>query len=419
MYYVRRIGLIVLVSSVFGKDAAAAEWALKGVLGQQFQYNDNFSFSSIQEDSVFGYLLTPALQASRKDEALDLVIDGQGDIRRYSDSRWDCDAYNLGANSAYRSRQSVFRLSGGYSMSCSYTQQITDTGVILPSNQAENYRLAPSWTWHWTARDRLSLDTSYSKTSYSNSQNGAASNDNSSVFSGNETYTISLGNTHEWSRRLSLNGKLYFSNTQYSDARALTQDLFGFLLGANYKIDRLWTVEANAGPLWIDTQGDSDGTISGQNSSVSLGSIANINLSYNGQRTKFATGYSNAVNPSAIGETLETQTFFANYSYSLTRHLMLDLSGNYSLSESAGDNSIDNSNNQFDRTYFTVAASITWDLAKQWQLRGSYAYSWQDYRQDRNAQDLNGLRNLNAGTSDSNVVMLFLNYTWDGIRTSR
>jgi hypothetical protein len=419
MYFSRRIGLFVLVSSVFGKDAAAAEWALKGVLGQQFQYNDNFSFSSIQKDSVFGYLLTPALQASRKDEALDLVIDGQGDIRRYSDSRWDCDAYNLGANSAYRTRRSVFSLSGGYGVSCSYTQQITDTGLILPNNQAENYRLAPSWTWQWTARDRLSLDASYSKTSYSNSQNGAASSNNASVFSGNETYTVSLGESHEWNRRLILNGKLYFSNTQYSDARALTQDLFGFLLGANYKIDRLWTVEANAGPLWIDTQEDSDGTVSGQNSSVSLGSIANINLNYNGQRTKFATGYSNAVNPSAIGETLETQTFFANYSYSLTRHLMLDLSGNYSLSESAGDNSIDNTNNRFDRAYFTVAAGVTWDFAKQWQLRGSYAYSWQDYQQDRNVQNLNGLRNLNAGTSDANVVMLFLNYTWDGIRTSR
>jgi hypothetical protein len=419
MYYVRRIGLFVLASSVCGKDVVAAEWELAGTLGQQLQYNDNISFSSIRKDSVFGYLLTPELHASRKTANLDLAIQGQGDIRRYTDPIWDCESFNVGANSAYRTKRSIFGLTGGYGIGCTYAQQITDTGLILPNSQAENYHLAPSWTWQWTARDQLMLDASYSKTSYSNSQNGIASGNASSIFSGNDTYTVNLGETHEWSRRLSLNGKLYFSNIQYTEPNALTQNLFGFLLGANYKIDRLWSVAANAGPVWIDTQPDSDEAASGQSSSVSLGSIANINLSYSGQRTKFATGYSNAVNASAIGETLETQTFFANYSYSITRHLMMDLSGNYSLSESAGDNSIDNSNSQFDRSYFTVAAGITWDIAKQWRLRGSYAYSWQDYQQDTNIQNLNGLINLNGGTSDSNVVMLFLNYSWDGIRTSR
>jgi hypothetical protein len=421
MYYVRRIGLFVLASSVCGKNVVAAEWELAGTLGQQLQYNDNISFSSIRKDSVFGYLLTPELHASRKTADLDLAIQGQGDIRRYTDPIWDCESFNVGANSAYRTNRSTFGLNGGYGISCTYAQQITDTGLILPNNQSENYRLAPTWTWQWTARDQLILDASYSKTSYSNSQNGIASSNNSSVFSGNDTYTVSLDENHEWSRRLTLNGKLYFSSIQYTGSNALTQDLFGFLLGANYKIDRLWTVNAAAGPLWIDTQPESDQVVSQQNSSVSLGSIANINLNYSGQRSKFSTGYSNAVNPSAIGETLETQTFFANYSYSITRHLVMDLSGNYSLSQSAGDNSIDNSNNQFDRAYFTVAAGITWDFAKQWQLKGSYAYSWQDYQQDQNVQNLNELRNLNAGTgtSDSNVVMLFLNYTWDGIRTSR
>jgi hypothetical protein len=419
MYYVRRIGLFVLASSVCGKDVVAAEWELAGTLGQQLQYNDNISFSSIRKDSVFGYLLTPELHASRKTADLDLVIQGQGDIRRYTDPIWDCDNFNVGANNAYRTNRSTFGLNGGYDISCTYAQQITDTGLILPNSQAENYHLAPSWTWQWTARDQLILDAAYSKTSYSASQNGIASSNDSSVFSGNDTYTVSLGGNHKWSRRLTFDAKLYFSDIQYTGSSDSTQNLYGFQLGGNYKIDRLWTIASIAGPVWIDTQAGSNEVSSVQSSSLSLSSIANINLNYDGQLSKFSTGYSNAVNPSAIGQTLQTQSFFANFSYSLTQHLMLDLTGNYSLSESTGDNSIDNSNSQFNRDYFTVTTGFTWAIAKHWQLKGSYAYSWQDYQQDQNIQNINGLTNFNIGKSKSNLVMLFLNYSWDGIRVSR
>ncbi|MGJ0484008.1 MAG: hypothetical protein ACR65R_05665 [Methylomicrobium sp.] len=421
MHYVRRIGLFVLASSVCGKNVGAAEWELAGTLGQQLQYNDNIAFSSIRKDSVFGYLLAPELHASRKTADLDLVIQGRGDIRRYTDPIWDCESFSTGANSAYRTNRSTFGLNGGYGTSCTYVQQITDTGLIVPNNRAKNYHVAPSWTWQWTARDQLMLDTSYSKTSYSTSQNGIASSNNSSFFSGNDTYTVSLGGNHEWNRRLSFDGKLYFSDIQYTGSSNSTQNLYGFQLGGNYKIDRLWTIAANAGPVWIDTQAGSNEASSSsvQSSSLSLDSTANINLNYNGQLTKFSTGYSKAVSPSALGQALQTQSFFASYSYSLTRHLMLDLSSNYLISNSTGNNSIVNSNSQFNRDYFTVTTGITWDIAKHWQLTGSYAYRWQDYQQDQNVQNINGLTNFNTGKSKSNLVMLFLNYSWDGIRVSR
>jgi len=413
MYRNQSIALLVLACIVPGKDVAAAEWALKGSLGQQLHYDDNISLSTIRKESVAGYLLAPSLQASRKTGALDIALEGQGDIRRYDDSRWDCNSYNLGSNNDYRAKRSVFSLSGGYAVSCSYSQQITDTGLLVPASQAENYRLAPSWTWQWTPRDQMTLGTSYSKTSYSNSLNDSASNIGTG-FSGNDTYTVNLGGNHEWNRRLSLNEKLFFSNVQYTEPNASTQNLFGFQLGANYKINRDWAISAGGGPLWVDTQLSSDST-SGQSSSLSLGSVANINLSYSTQLTQFSTGFSNAVNPSAIGQTLETSSTFANYSYHLTKHLLLDLTSNYSRSKSIGGQSFDNSTNQFNRNYFTVAPGIAWELAKNWKLKGSYVYRWQDYQQDKNLQNFN----LNAGTSDSNAVMFSLGYSWDGIRASR
>jgi hypothetical protein len=62
-----------------------------------------------------------------------------------------------------------------------------------------------------------------------------------------------------------------------------------------------------------------------------------------------------------------------------------------------------------------VAPGIAWELAKNWKLKGSYVYRWQDYQQDKNLQNFN----LNAGTSDSNAVMFSVGYSWDGIRASR
>jgi outer membrane receptor protein involved in Fe transport len=421
MYHARKIGLIVLACCFFEKDIAAAEWALTGGLGQQLQYNDNISLSPFRKDSVVGYLLNPRFQASRKTGWVDLILDGQADIRRYSDSRWDCDNFKLGANSDYRTRRSVFSLSGAYGVSCSYAQQLTDTGLILPNTESETYQLNPSWTWQWTDRDQLIVGASYSKISYSNPQNGLAlSNSNLLAFSGNDTYTVSVGENHKWSRRLTFNGALYYSHIQYTEPNASTQNLGGFQLGGNYRIDRFWTIDVNAGPVWVDTQPDSLNALSSaQGSSLSLGSNANIHLNYDGRITKFSTGYINAVNPSAIGQTLQSQSIFANYSYRLTRHLTVDLSGNYNLSESIGDESFDNSNGQFDRTYFTASAGITWDLTKHWQLRGSYAYSWQDYQQSQRLQNLEGIANLNVGSSEANMVMLFLNYSWDGVRISR
>ena len=414
----RSKALLVLACIGLGENVAAAEWTLKGSLGQQLQYNDNIALSTIRKASVVGYLLTPTLQAIRKTGALNIGFVGQGDIRRYDDSRWDCNNYNLGLNNAYQTKRSVFSVTGGYAVSCSYSQQIQDTGLLVPNSQSENYQLTPSWTWQWTTRDQLILNTSYSKTSFTNSQGSVVSNTGLG-FSGNDTYTVNLGGNHLWSRRISLNGKLNYSNVQYTGTNASTQNLFGFQLGANYLINRFWTVSAGGGPLWVDTQQSSNGASSGQNASLSLGNVANINLSYKDKLSQFSTGYSNSVNPSAIGQTLQNHSVFASYSYQLAKHVILNFSSNFTLSKSIGDQSTDNLTSQFDRSYFSGTGGITWELAENWKLIGSYVYSWQDYQQDQNVQNLNAVTNFNVGTSDSNLVMLSLNYSWDGIRISR
>ncbi len=410
----QRIAWFVLVCAAFGKDATAVEWELTGSLGQRLEYNDNISLNPVGNDSVVGYLLTPELQVSRKTEVLDIILQGNGDIRRYNDSRWNCDNYNFGLSNGYRTRRSVFSLSGAYAVSCAYSQQITDTGLLLPNNQSENYQIVPSWVWQWTPRDQLILDASYASTIYSSSGGVTAGTGNSSLsFNGNDTYSLNLGTNHEWSRFLFLDTKLFFSNVRYTGSNASTQNLFGFRLGAIYTIDRFWSISAGGGPRWVDQAGNMNDVSSAQNGSLTLGSIGNIRLSYEGQHSRFSTGYSSSFYPSAIGQTLQTHSIFVNYSYRLTRFLLLDLNSNFSLSKSISGQADGNRTDQFDRTYFTVAAGMVWDFTKNWQLNGSYVYTRQDFQQNANVP------NLNVGISSSNLVMLILSYSWDGSRTSR
>ena len=413
MRYVRKIVLFALAFLSMGEDVLADEWVLKGSMIQQLQYNDNIAFSTTGKESVVGYLLTPTLQANRKTEVLDIGFQGQGLISRYDDSSWDCDNYNLGLNNAYRTRRNIFSLNGGYSVSCSYAQQVSQTGIVVPNSQATSYRLAPTWTWQWTSRDQLILSTSYAKTSYSNSGSSTASTNTTINFSGNDTYTVNLGGNHQWSRYLSLNEKLFFSNVKYTGLNASTQNMFGFQIGANYTINHYWSISGSGGPKWVGTQQSSTSALLGQNSSLSLGYVASINLSYTGKMSNFSTGYYNSIDPSSIGQTLQNQSVFANYSYRLTPHLVLDINGNYLHSESIGGQSTNNANSQFKRSYFTASPGINWEFNKNWRIRGSYIYRWQDYQQD------NSVPNLNVGASDVNIVMVSLNYFWDGFRSSR
>lgn len=71
------MALLVICCIGCGRDISAAEWTLKGSLGQQLQYNDNIAMSPVSKESVVGYLLAPGFQATRKSGAWILAFKGR------------------------------------------------------------------------------------------------------------------------------------------------------------------------------------------------------------------------------------------------------------------------------------------------------------------------------------------------------
>ena len=395
------------------KTANAAQWEVKGQLGQQLEYNDNLLLSTDKKQPAFGYYLAPTLVASRKTGILELEFKGVGNIRHYDDSRLDCEAYNLNADNRYKTKDSSFSLSGGYGTNCSYSLQVTPEGTVVPSSQSENYQISPTWTWQWAAQDQLVATGGYSNTTYTTLGETSAS-----ILSGNEIYTVDLTDKHLWSPNLTFSGGMTFANVKYTDNNASTQNIYGLNVGAIYSLNPQWNFTVGGGPRWINSETSLNNAAPDEDSLTTLGHAAYITLSYTGKYNAFSFGYSDSVNTSALNQTLQNQTISAAYSYLFSKRLTLFVNSRYSNVQSVGGESTANSNAAFDSTFFTASAGISWEFAQNWQLKSSYVYRWQEVGDSTSTIGQND-GSLRSGTSESNAVMLSIDYAWDGIRTSR
>ena len=408
-----KIGLFFLVCMALCKGASASDWGdsvsewldLKASLVQQLQYNDYMTLSPTQSQAAFGYFLNPSLQASHKTESFNISVKAQGNIKRYDNSLYDCENYSIGMNSQYKTRRSVFKMTGTYGSSCAYSTQAQETGVIIPGTQSTNINLAPSWIWQWTPLSQVNLGVNYTNRSYSGgaSSTKGTSSATPTSYQNYDSYTVNLGLNHAWNRDLSLNGGLYFMHSQYMGSNASTQQSLGFQLGGQYAISQQWSANFSAGLRRTDLQSNSTGGTSSASNSSSMSPLGNVGVTYKDNQSMFSIGYSKTIMPSALGQTLQNQSIFAKYSYNITPHLSLNLNSMVLESLSLGGQSTTGTTASFSRDAITNIVTLAWDFAEKWQLKGSYTYRWQKLLQQQN------------GVAESNMVMLSLNYALDEI----
>lgn len=412
MYHDGKILFAILVWVMFTQIAVGAEWKVAGALDQGVEYDDNIALR-LDATPAFGYLLKPRFSADWNTKNMGLGLTGSGDIRRYDDERWNCENFSLGANQRYLMKTQAFSIEGGYSQSCSYSQQTSDTGILVPGNQSENYNLSPNWNWQLAPLDKLSLSPTYSQTSYSasGSNNGLGSGAN---FRSNDTYSLNLTETHEWDRRLSSNHSLFFSRSEFSNAGSTSsQAMYGFQLGGQYAISRAWNINAGAGGRWVQQPTSINNSL-GSNSSGSpiFTNVANLGLNYKGQNMDYGFNFSRTVNPSAYGQLLENNSVNMNYSYQISRELAFNIDASLQKIQSIGQSETQAARN---RTYYTASSGLVWKFSKDWNVSAKYRYRRQEYPDVQGGQAINAL----AGAQESNAFMLHLNYNWDGLRVSR
>ncbi|MGY6276077.1 hypothetical protein [Methylomonas sp. MgM2] len=406
MRYDKWILLASLVLIVHKQIAVADEWKVSGTLDQEVEYNDNIALRT-EPAAVFGYLLKPTVSANWNTPVMGVGITGRGDIRRYDDERWDCDNYLLRADQHYSLKRHIFSLSGGYSKNCSYSQQILDTGILIPNNQTERFNADPSWGWQLTPLDRLTLRPSYSETNYTRISVGdnQATNLN---YQNNRTISINLSESHDWNRRLSTNAGLFYSDTEFSNVGSTSrQGMVGFQLGGQYVLTREWSVNAGGGLRWVQQPFSSSSAGDSGNNSLLMTQVGNLDLTYNGRYMNYSLSYSRSVNPSAYGQLLDYSSLGMKFSYQIIRELSFNVNGTLSENQAVGQAESQTAQN---RKYYSASTGLIWKFAREWQLSATYLYRRQEYPDASFAS---------SGTRDSNAVMFQLNYKWDGWKISR
>ena len=383
----------------------ADQWKITGALDQGMEYDDNIGLR-IEKTPTFGYVLRPSVKADWSTAVMELGFSARGDIRRYDDQRWDCDNFGVGVDQRYMTRRNVFSLQGDYAQNCSYSQQDTDTGLLIPNNQSENYSLEPAWSWQMTPLDRLSLSPGYAQTSYSNFSSDIEGQV-STFLRNNESYSASVAEEHQWNRRLTSTGSLFFSHSMFGNAGGASsegtssQNVFGFQMGGQYAISRHWSVNAGGGGRWVQSPGT--------DASMSFGETYNVAISYKGKLDNYSFNFSRSVSPSSFGQIQDVTSIGMKYNRELTRELSFNVNASYSENQAVGQSLTQLGQK---RTYYNASAELNWKFAREWRLSASYRYRMQEYDQSQFNSQL-------AGQRDSNAIMLHINYNWDGLRDSR
>jgi len=255
----------IMVWLVLAPMAVADEFKISGALKQSIEYDDNIS---LQEDkvAVSGYLMKPSFNVNWNTSSTQVSLSANGDIRRYDVKDWDCETFSLASSQQYTYHTHVFSFASSYAKSCSYSDQTSDTGVLQTDNESQTYSLSPTWSWQWSSLDQLSINSSYSKMSYINTESGSGSDSNNVNFQGNESYSINLSENHMWTRRLSSSISSFFSSTIFGDSgETSNQQSFGFQASNSYSITRMWSVNIGGGMQWVEQpsgsseNGDGDG----------------------------------------------------------------------------------------------------------------------------------------------------------------
>lgn len=395
---------IMLISTV-----NASEWKISSALDQSVEYDDNKGLQT-NATPAFGYTLNPSFTVELNTAVLSTGVTARGDIRRYDDERWNCEAMSLNFNQQYQMRLSLFSLSASYLQSCSTSNQDVDSGIQQPDNQSETYTLSPAWNWQWSALDFISFTPSYTKTVFSSTGTNNEGVTTSS-FRGSETYSLNLSERHSWTRRFSSTASLFYSSSEFNSFNGpLKQTVFGFQLSSQYNITRQWVINGGAGLQWVKSPGNNVSATTNNNDSLLRSENFSLSLSYSGKQINNSLAYSRAVSPSSTGQLQESNSFNISSTYKMTEKFDLTFNASVLQNESAGQGQILGQSTSSDRSYYTGSIGLGWKFAKEWRLSTSYQYSRQQITNEgqfNNEQDQ---------PRTSNAIMFHLNYNWNGLR---
>lgn len=404
-------------AAIFCSDLDAAEWAVSGNLNQSLSYNDNVRMLPQDPEASIIYILTPTLDFARKTEAWDVQGSVSYGLQHYTDiEEFDNNPQKYALSTAYRTERSNMGLSAAYSIAPSQDFAEQDTGDFSSNVNRESFTVTPTYAYRLTELDSLIGSASYSKSTYSSGGSDNNGVDFNNFFNNNENKSINIGWQRQWNERFMQSISVFYSNYKSIGQVSANSDSYGINLSSSYQLSEKWQFSGTVGGRITDTNLETviiPGLLTVTDQDTSEGFLTDISVHYKGESLLSNFGLSRALVPSAQGQLTEQTRVSLDFSYQITERLSSGLTASYQETDS-----VSNGNDGLDglgisRTNIRVSPNINWKLTQDLLLSASYTYRQQE------RPNSTAIRNLRAGTAESNIFMLSINYNWPGLSISR
>lgn len=390
--------LVLLIPSI----SQSAEWSLRGTIDQFLGYDSNVRMQTKAEGS-FHYKLIPVLSFSHQTDVSEVKANAMYGTQIYTDIvGLDQDIQNYDISGIYKTQRLDWGLSLSHSATPTRNNADQSSGNFGASSINTTQTVSPSLTYRLSELDTLSFTPSYSVTTFTNAE---ASN-----FRNYNTLNINLAWQRQWTERYSTTVSGFYSNFESLQNRGLSNsssfDSYGINFGNNYLLSQKWTLGGTIGIRRTDSQSGS-GLGGPASTDSSLGFLANLTADYKADNYTSGVYFERSLSPSNQGQ-LQEQTSVGWYlNYRISERLTADFNVNYL------DSTKINQTDQVTRENIVLQPGIKWQITPEWTIGGSYRYRTQDSNEDN-------FGNSGANRSaESHLIMLTVNYNWQGLNISR
>lgn len=374
---------------VWSQLAHSAEWKVDANIAQALSYNDNVRMQNEAQGSML-YRITPVFNAFRATENSKLLAHVSYGTQIYTDiPELDRDTQNYGVEGSYNTELFDYSLIFNYHVAPARNTAESDTGDFATNADKTTWSLSPTISYRLSEVDSLSLSGNYSESKYS-----------SGNFADTENFSVNLAWQRQWTERYS--GSVSISYSKFDSiniaiAQSTTSESFSLNISNQYLLTETWNIFATVGGRYTETQQTLNfGVFNSTINTGSEGFLFDIGTRYQGEALTSSLSLGRSLLPSGFGRLNEQTRFSLEMGYKITERLSSGFSASYQTMDSVGGGT------QNSRDNITLSPFISWKLTPELSLVGSYRYRFQD-------------SSSRGFSTDSNTVMLTLNYRWPGL----
>lgn len=316
----------------------------------------------------------------------------------------------LDLDAHYATERSLFALSVHHTDDALLSSQSEEVvGIVLTRVQRAETTLAPSWTYIFDERTRLTLGYAYQSSDYEAGQGFG--------YVDSVTHTASLGLEHQLTERLTLTGTLAYNAYKASQR---TIDYVNVMAGFQYALTETLDLNVSGGGQYSDSETNFQTFRLTGFQVVSLDPflvapvVVPETVTFKDQqfgplvtasaRKRFETSdweltYAHRISPAINGALFESDRVSLSGRQRLTERLNANLKLSYL--EYTRPN-LDGGALQ--QTYYRFDGELSYALTEKWRLSASYQYG---------LRDLGASGGTFAGSQDDHAVFVTLRYTFD------